>query len=93
MLRFPHERGLVHRDIKPDNVMIDHKKRELRLIDWGLANFYFPGKEYSTHVATPKYKGPELLIGLRTYDYSLDIWCTGVVFGGMIFRDTPLFHG
>jgi serine/threonine protein kinase len=33
----------MHRDVKPHNVMIDHEKRELRLIDWGLAEFYHPG--------------------------------------------------
>ena len=44
-LDFSHSNGIMHRDIKPLNVMIDHKKRELRLIDWGLADFYHPGEE------------------------------------------------
>jgi serine/threonine protein kinase len=35
-----------HRDVKPHNVMIDHEQRKLRLIDWGLAEFYHPSKEY-----------------------------------------------
>ena len=35
----------MHRDVKPLNVMIDHRKRELRLIDWGLAEFYHPGHQ------------------------------------------------
>lgn len=33
----------MHRDVKPHNVMIDHDRKELRLIDWGLAEFYHPG--------------------------------------------------
>ena len=38
-LDFCHSNGMFHRDVKPHNVMIDHQKRELRLIDWGLAEF------------------------------------------------------
>jgi len=40
----------MHRDVKPHNVMIDHQKRQLRLIDWGLAEFYHPRAEYNVRV-------------------------------------------
>jgi len=46
----------MHRDVKPHNVMIDHEKRELRLIDWGLAEFYHPAKEYNVRVASRYFK-------------------------------------
>ena len=42
----------MHRDVKPHNVMIDHERRQLRLIDWGLAEFYHPGREYNVRVAS-----------------------------------------
>ena len=92
-LDFCHSQGVMHRDVKPHNVMIDHSKRELRLIDWGLAEFYHPGKEYNVRVASRYFKGPELLVDLQDYDYSLDMWSLGCMFAGMIFRKEPFFAG
>ena len=65
--------------------MIDHSKRKLRLIDWGLAEFYHPGQEYNVRVASRYFKGPELLVDLQDYDYSLDMWSLGCMFAGMVF--------
>lgn len=49
-------------------------KRKLRLVDWGLAEFYHPGEAYNVRVASRHFKGPELLVDMRYYDYSLDMW-------------------
>jgi casein kinase II subunit alpha len=92
-LDFAHSMGIMHRDVKPHNIMIDHEKKELRLIDWGLAEFYFPEKDYNVRVASRYFKGPELLVDYQYYDYSLDIWSLGCMFAGMIFMKEPFFHG
>jgi casein kinase II subunit alpha len=92
-LDFCHAKGIMHRDVKPHNVMIDHQQRKLRLIDWGLAEFYHPGQDYNVRVASRYYKGPELLVDLQYYDYSLDIWSLGCMLAGMVFRKEPFFQG
>ena len=95
----------MHRDVKPQNIMIDHEKRKLKLIDWGLAEFYFPGKDYNVlslkqvRVASRYFKGPELLLDYQYYDYSLDMWSLGATFAAMvhekiqIFKKEPFFQG
>jgi len=92
-LDYCHSKGIMHRDVKPHNIMIDHANKKLRLIDWGLAEFYHPHQDYNVRVASRYFKGPELLIDLQTYDYSLDMWSLGCMFAGMIFQKEPFFQG
>lgn len=92
-LDFCHSHGIMHRDVKPQNIVYDPDTKQLRLIDWGLAEFYHPGKNYNVRVASRYYKGPELLLGFERYDYSLDVWSVGCILASMVFRKDPFFMG
>ena len=92
-LDYSHSLGIMHRDIKPQNIMIDHSQRKLRVIDWGLAEFYYPERDYNVRVASRYYKGPELLVNDQFYSYSLDIWSLGVMLAAIVFKKEPFFHG
>lgn len=59
---------------------------QLRLIDWGLAEFYHAGTAYNVRVASRYFKGPELLVDFQEYDYSLDMWSYGCMFASMVRR-------
>ncbi|CCK72805.1 casein kinase 2 catalytic subunit CKA2 KNAG_0L01860 [Huiozyma naganishii CBS 8797] len=92
-LDYCHSMGIMHRDVKPQNVMIDPVERKLRLIDWGLAEFYHPGVDYNVRVASRYHKGPELLVNLNQYDYSLDLWSVGCMLAAIVFKKEPFFKG
>ena len=92
-LDYCHSMGIMHRDVKPHNIMIDHPNKTLRLIDWGLAEFYHPNMKYNVRVASRYFKGPELLVDYQLYDYSLDLWSLGCMFASMIFKREPFFQG
>ncbi len=75
--------GIIHRDLKPHNILIDHKNKDLKIIDWGLAEFYHPD-ETLHRVGTKYFVPPELICGYKYYDYQLDIWSLGCIFAGMV---------
>ena len=61
-----------------------HKFR-LTLIDFGLAEFYFPQKSYHVRVGSRYFKPPELLLNIQKYNYSLDVWAAGAIFAALVW--------
>lgn len=92
-IHYAHSNGIMHRDIKPQNILYDRRKGELKLIDWGLAEFYHPKSRYNIHVASRHYKPIELLVDYQCYDYSVDMWSFGATMAALIFRKLPFFSG
>ena len=71
--------------------MVDVSNLNVTIIDWGLAEFYIPKKEYNVRVASRPFKPIEILSNSRFYDYSFDVWSLGCIFAGMIFRNEFIF--
>ena len=71
---FCHARGIMHRDLKPQNLLVD-RKGTLKLADFGLARaFMIPVRSYTHEVVTLWYRAPEILLGQRTYAPAVDMW-------------------
>ena len=92
-LAHTHSKGVMHRDVKPLNVLCDSPRGKVVLADWGLAEFYHPMRKYSIHVATRYYKSPEILLDYEYYDYSLDIWSVGVILLELLTLKLHVFDG
>lgn len=75
----------MHRDVKPSNIIVIEKTKEIKLIDWGLSEYYLPNKDYHTRVSSRPYKAPELLVSYSRYDFSMDMWSVGCMLAGFIF--------
>ncbi|KAJ3390927.1 cyclin-dependent serine/threonine protein kinase [Entophlyctis sp. JEL0112] len=80
-IAFCHEHRVLHRDLKPQNLLIN-KRFDLKLGDFGLARaFGIPVRSYSHEVVTLWYRAPDVLMGSRHYSTSIDIWSVGCIMG------------
>ncbi|KAI9839142.1 MAG: negative regulator of the PHO system [Sarea resinae] len=91
-IAFCHENRVLHRDLKPQNLLIN-SKGQLKLGDFGLARaFGIPVNTFSNEVVTLWYRAPDVLLGSRTYNTSIDIWSAGCIMAEM-YTGRPLFPG
>ncbi|RPA73022.1 Pkinase-domain-containing protein [Ascobolus immersus RN42] len=91
-IAFCHDNRVLHRDLKPQNLLIN-TQGELKLADFGLARaFGIPVNTFSNEVVTLWYRAPDVLLGSRTYTTSIDIWSAGCIMAEM-YTGRPLFPG
>ncbi|KAG8506153.1 Cyclin-dependent-like kinase 5 [Galemys pyrenaicus] len=92
-LGFCHSRNVLHRDLKPQNLLIN-RNGELKLADFGLARaFGIPVRCYSAEVVTLWYRPPDVLFGAKLYSTSIDMWSAGCIFAELANAGRPLFPG
>jgi len=91
-IAFCHQHRVLHRDLKPQNLLIN-KDGALKLADFGLARaFGIPVRSYTHEVVTLWYRAPDVLMGSRKYSTPVDIWSVGCIFAEMV-NGRPLFPG
>lgn len=92
-LIYLHQHRIFHRDLKPQNLLVDSDGQTIKLADFGLARaFGLPIKTYTHEVVTLWYRCPEILLGQKAYSLGVDLWSTGCIFAEMVQRK-PLFMG
>ena len=88
-----HKHGVMHRDLKPQNMLVDKAKNLLKIADLGLGRaFSVPVKSYTHEIVTLWYRAPEVLLGGSHYSTPVDMWSVGCMFAEMA-RKQPLFPG
>lgn len=91
-VRYMHAQQVVHRDLKPQNLLLSGSG-ELKIADFGLArSFAIKMPTYSSEVVTLWYRAPELLMGCKSYGYAVDMWSVGCIISEILTK-LPLFSG
>jgi serine/threonine protein kinase len=87
-----HKHKVLHRDLKPQNLLIN-REGILKLADFGLARaFGIPVKNFTHEVVTLWYRAPDILMGSKDYNTSVDIWSVGCIFAEIVTKKA-LFPG
>ena len=87
-LEYIHQKGIVHRDLKLENILLN-KNNILKIIDFGLSNHYDKNELLTTPCGSPSYASPEILSGKQYDGIMIDIWSTGIILYAMLCGYLP----
>jgi len=91
-LAYVHSLGICHRDIKPQNLLINPDTHELKLCDFGSAKILVKGEPNVSYICSRYYRAPELIFSASDYTTAIDIWSSGCVMAELIMGQ-PIFAG
>ncbi|CAG9314727.1 unnamed protein product [Blepharisma stoltei] len=91
-LAHTHAVGICHRDVKPQNMLVNSTTHELKLCDFGSAKRLIPGDQNVSYICSRYYRAPELIFGAVEYKESIDIWSAGCVTAELLIGK-PIFPG
>jgi len=90
---FCHRRRVMHRDLKPQNILVNTANRHMKLADFGLSRYFsYVHQQFTHEVITLWYRGPEILLGTKLYSFAVDIWSLGCIAAEMA-TGAALFPG
>lgn len=84
--------GICHRDIKPQNVLVNPHTHQLKICDFGSAKVLVKGEPNISYICSRYYRAPELIFGATEYTTAIDLWSTGCVMAELLLGQ-PLFPG
>lgn len=87
---YVHKRGICHRDVKPQNILVDPATNKLQICDFGSAKMLVEREWNKTYICSRFYRAPELLFQSNYYTTAVDMWSVGCVFAEM-YHLAPLF--
>ncbi|KAK6529606.1 regulator of ime2 [Arthrobotrys megalospora] len=91
-LAYIHSQGICHRDIKPQNLLLDPSTGILKLCDFGSAKILVENEPNVSYICSRYYRAPELIFGATNYTTKIDVWSTGCVMAELMLGQ-PLFPG